>query len=169
MNTIFIYVALYLTGPTITMSSNWEMDLDILQVHSKWDEQSAIYKDVINFFIKNKLSVSSVHEPRESSWGKCLLYAKNQPCFTICLLTRNFLDDELCATCCLRACTNAVENDEKTVFYVKSRNFSDEDIPAGLKGISGVNYDSPFFEHALRQTFKKYLELKRFGKNNRKQ
>lgn len=130
------------------MYSTSEQKWDVLLVCPKRDEESRMYKDVINILIEEKISVVSLHKLMESSLN--LSSALRRCSYTICLLSSMFLNDNLCNACCDLACTKRVTEGKSCVFYVKSKEFYDSDIPYGLVGISGVDHGSIFFERNLR-------------------
>ena len=119
----------------------------VLIIHSKRDSNSDIYNAVTGLVEKytSSCAFTSVDDVARA--------VKNSFC-TICLLTPNFLQDYWCDVSCTTACEIAVERGTPNVFWVKTVSFRNTDIPAALKGISGISFPHFAFDSSLRKTLK---------------
>ena len=134
---------------------------DSLIVHSKYDMRSKLYIDLTESFKENQLSYKSMHEKlMGGDVFKTFEDMLEESLWTVCLITDNFMKDVWCKKSYVQACERAVRKQDESVLYVKAANFSDDDIPAGLKGISGLEHPSVFFTSVLGSTFKKLRQLR---------
>ncbi|XP_072026397.1 uncharacterized protein [Amphiura filiformis] len=132
---------------------------ELLMVHSEHDMEDRLYNDLIDNLDKNNVSYVSMHElPMGVDVFKNFENMLENCWWTMCLLSPNFLTDVWCDKRYIQACERAVRKQDESVFYVKAKGFSDDDIPAGLKGISGLDHSSKFFKSVLRSTFKNLRE-----------
>jgi len=131
----------------------------VLLVHSKNDKDSAIYKAVMEVVTQNGFAV--VSSCTMSAMEDVIRAIENCYC-TICLLTPCFSRDNWCDACCTKACAIAVEKKPDTVFYVKLKAFRDDDIPAALKGISGLSFPHVFFKSVFGNTLEEMKKRFRY-------
>ena len=134
---------------------------DILIVHSEHDMDTNLYHDVTEYFEKNQLSYKSMHEkPMGGDTFKTFEDMLEECSWTMCLVTDNFINHIWCHQSYVQACERAIRKQDESVLFVRPADFSDDDIPAGLKGISGLKHPSPFFNSVLKSTFKKLRHLR---------
>ena len=134
---------------------------DILVVHSEHDMDTNLYTDVTEYFDKDQLSFISMHEkPMGGDVFKTFEDMLEECSWTMCLVTDNFMKDVWCHQSYVQACERAVRKQDESVLYVKAADFKDDDVPAGLKGISGLKHPSRFFRSVLKSTFKKLRQLR---------
>ena len=120
-----------------------------------------LYTDVTEYFDKDQLSFISMHEkPMGGDVFKTFEDMLEECSWTMCLVTDNFMKDVWCHQSYVQACERAVRKQDESVLYVKAADFKDDDVPAGLKGISGLKHPSRFFKNVLKSTFKKLRQLR---------
>ncbi len=120
----------------------------VLLVYNLNDADSEIYDSVLKIVTKNGHDTISSCELNDA---EAVAEALNKCFCTICLLTPSFYEEKWCDACCTIAMGMAVERGASNVFYVKTNSVSSEQIPAALKGISGLPFPHFAFKVGLQK------------------